>query len=200
MLKRFPLLLLFVLLAAPAGALLTDDEPANDTIATATTQIAYSSGLSTDAGGEGNGEFTLVPNDVDYLKITGLSSGDIIVATTTPLENAAFDVPDTIIGIFDAGGSMECLGDDAYNNDLDPFAIGFGSLCRWEVQSAGDYFVGVTGFSVDPFVLGHSSMGDYTVTVTVIPEPALILELACGGLGLAWLQRRRNRKPKAVSD
>ena len=41
--------------------------------------------------------------------------------------------------------------DDAYNNEMTEFLMGFGSLCRFEIAVDGDYFVGVTGFSAIPF-------------------------------------------------
>ncbi len=38
--------------------------------------------------------------------------------------------------------------------------------------------------------------GNYQVTIAVyrLPEPAVILQLFSGGIGLAWLNRRRNRR------
>jgi hypothetical protein len=36
-----------------------------------------------------------------------------------------------------------------------------------------------------------------TATPTPTPEPGAVLQLLTGGVGLAWLQRRRNRKGRA---
>jgi hypothetical protein len=38
-----------------------------------------------------------------------------------------------------------------------------------------------------------------TATPTPTPEPGLMLQLLSGGIGLAWLQRRRNRGLEARS-
>jgi hypothetical protein len=88
---------------------------------------------------------------------------------------------------------MECAGDDAFNNDLDQFPTGFGSLCRYEIPSDGDYFAGITGFSAAPFDGAHFEEGKYSLTVNVtrIPEPGALLQLASGALGLAALRARR---------
>jgi hypothetical protein len=87
------------------------------------------------------------------------------------------------------------MGDDAFNNDLDQFPTGFGSLCRYEIPVAGDYFVGVTGFSAAPFDGAHLEEGIYAlaVSVTRLPEPGAMLQLASGALGLAALCARRRR-------
>ena len=68
-----------------------------------------------------------------------------------------------------------------------------GSLCRHEIPADGDYFVGVTGFSPDPFDGSHLEEGRYTLTVTVtaVPEPGLLLQLASALLGLVALDKRR---------
>jgi hypothetical protein len=99
------------------------------------------------------------------------------------------------VGLFTDSGTVLCVGDDAYNNDLDQFPTGFGSLCRFEIAVDGDYFVGVTGFSAIPFDGAHFEEGAYslTVTITAVPEPGVLLQLVSGVLGLAALQARRRR-------
>jgi hypothetical protein len=58
--------------------------------------------------------------------------------------------------------------------------------------------VGVTGWSLDPFVEPHFHDGAYQLVVTInAPEPGAMLQLVSGSAGLAWLQRRRNRKLRA---
>ena len=86
-----------LLLAAPAGAIITDQEPANDTIATAPILLSKTGAVTTAAG-----ELVLVAGDIDFLGIAALSAGDIVTATTTPLDDSAFEVPDTIVGLFDS--------------------------------------------------------------------------------------------------
>lgn len=192
--RRGAILLAFsALFVAPAEAVtLTDDEPDNDSINTAAIDMVVTGGVGTHAG-----ELELVPGDIDYLGISGLVAGDIVTITTTPLEDAAFETPDTIIGLFDDVGSEECESDDAFNNELDPFPTGYGGLCRFVISSAGDYYVGVTGYTSNPFDGQHTVTGTYQLSVTVIPEPAALLQLVAGATGLAALGWRRRRKPAA---
>jgi hypothetical protein len=140
----------------------------------------------------------------DFFGIAGLVAGDILVVSTTPLDDPPyFNDPDTIVGLFDSftidpTTDQLCIGDDTFNGDLQP-VTGSGSLCRYEIQTAGTYFVGITGFGGDlprvPFDDDHSKSGNYALTVTVIsaPEPGLMLQLAAGGVGLAFLNKRRLR-------
>jgi hypothetical protein len=100
--------------------------------------------------------------------------------------------------------------------------IGRGSLCRFGITAPGNYYVGVTGFrskfppGCDPAAGECSSFpfdggigptpceeqgptftcGNYQVTIAVntLHEPGVILQLVSGGIGLAWLKRRRDRK------
>ena len=185
-----PVSLMLVLVAVqPAGSVLTDDEPSNDSMGTAAVQIVPTGAVNSDGG-----LFTLVPGDIDYLGIGNLLDEDIVVVSTTPLDNAVFSDPDTIIGLFNSGMTKKCEGDDSINNELANPPVGFGSLCRFTIDSAGTWFVGVTGFSGDPFVDPHFENGAYQLVVTInTPEPAAMLQLVSGGAGLAWLHRLRKR-------
>jgi hypothetical protein len=188
-------LLLALVAAQPAGSVLIDDESSNDLISTATTQIGPGAAVTTDGG-----LFTLVPGDTDYIGISNLVPGDIVTVSTTPLDDALFEDPDTFIGLFASGGSKVCENDDTLNNLLaNPVSAGLGSLCRFVIDSAGTFFVGVSGFSDPPFTGNHFADGEYQLVVTInaVPEPGAMLQLVSGGAGLAWLQRRRNRKLRA---
>jgi hypothetical protein len=207
--KLLPLLLqMLVLLAAPAGAVLTDDEPCNDAIAPS---APCPSGAPIQLNSIGPGVktwasdgFSLFFFNSDYFGIAGLVAGDILVVSTTPLDDPPFfQDPDTVVGLFDSATidpTIErlCIGDDTFNSDLPP-VTGFGSLCRFEIQTAGTYFVGITGFGGDlpkvPFDDNHPQIGDYALTVTVIsaPEPGLMLQLAAGVVGVWALNKRRLR-------
>jgi hypothetical protein len=214
--------LMLLVLAAPAGAVITDVEPANDSVATAPIMLSKNGVVTTDGG-----ELELVAGDIDFLGIAALSAGDVVTVTTTPLDDADLEIPDTMVGLFDSSTTdptqmILCMGDDTANNDLitDPGGneIGFGSLCRFGITAPGDYYVGVTGFRADdppgcnppdctsyPFDGGigpvpcEESGGDtivcgsyqVTIAVTEIPEPDVLLQLVSGGIGLAWLYRRR---------
>ncbi len=145
--------LVVLMLAAPAGAVIKDVDPANDSVATAPIQLGKTGNLTIDAG-----ELELVAGDIDFIGMAALSSGDIVTVTTTPLDDADLEVPDTIMGLFDSSATepthmVLCRVDDAPNNDLitdggGPSAtiLGRGSLCRFTITAPGDYYVGVTGF------------------------------------------------------
>ena len=224
-----------LMFAAPAGAVLTDVEPANGTVATAPIQFVKTGSLTIDAG-----ELELVAGDIDFIGIAALSPGDVVSVTTTPLDDADLEVPDTIMGLFDSSATdpthmILCRVDDAPNNDLitsgggqSATVIGRGSLCRFTITAPGDYYVGVTGFRLklpfgcDPAAPpGHMdecssypfdggigatpceeedgdslTCGNYQLTIAVnsMPEPGVILQLVSGGIGLAWLNRRRKRR------
>jgi hypothetical protein len=200
---------MLVLLAAPAGAMLSDDEPCNDSIASsgpcpsgAPIQLSSNGPGVKTWGSDG---FALTFLNSDYFGIAGLVAGDIVVVSTTPLDDPPFfQDPDTVVGLFDSATidpvvERLCIGDDTFNTDLPP-VTGFGSLCRYEIQTPGTYFVGITGFDAnggDPtfFDDNHFQSGDYALTVTVIsaPEPGLILQLAAGVAGVWVLNRRRLR-------
>jgi hypothetical protein len=191
--------LILVVIATPAAALLTDDEPANDSIATAPIQMDRSQAVDTVT--TDGGEFSLTVGNNDFIGISGMLPGDIIEVVTTPLEDPpVFEIPDTVLGLFNSATTDPttmrlCIGDDAGNNDLDLFLVGFGSMCRLQLQFAGTYYLGITGLSSGvPFDGTHLEAGNYAVAVTVIPEPGLILQLISGGVGLGWLHRRRTLK------
>jgi hypothetical protein len=177
------------------------------------------------------GKLALVASDIDFLGIAALSAGDVVTVSVTPLDDPPdLNDPDTIVGLFDSTGTMLCRNDRGFNNDLE-FEVGNGALCRFEIQTAGVYYVGVTGYSGNPFVSAHGEDGDYELTISVYagppptptptatptatptptatqtatptatptPEPGAMLQLFAGGVGLAWLQRRRNRRVRARS-
>ena len=220
--------LMLLVLAAPAGAVITDVEPANDTVATAPIMISKTDPVTTDGG-----ELVLVAGDIDFVGIASLVAGDIVTVTTTPLDDADLEVPDTIVGLFNSSTTdpttmILCMGDDTANNDLitgpGQSSIGYGSLCRFGITAPGDYYVGVTGFRNEtppgcdpavppgctsyPFDGGIGPVpceesdgvtitcGNYqmTIAVTDVPEPAVLLQLVSGAVGLAWLNGRRNRR------
>ncbi len=189
----FLLVLALVVSTAPAAAQLLDEEPSNDSISTATIQLTPSAAVNV-----GIGRFTLEAGagDIDFIGVGGLFAGDVVTVSTTPLTDSPhFESPDTIAGVFDSDGTELCLGDDAFNNDLDVLPRGFGSLCRFELPADGDYFVGVTGWSSVPFDGSHFESGEYSVavTITALPEPGALRQIAAGLLALTALATRRRR-------
>lgn len=223
--------LMLWVLAAPAGAVITDQEPANDTVATAPIMLFKTGPITTAAGA-----LVLVAGDIDFLGIAALAVDDTVTVTTTPLDDAAFEMPDTIVGLFDSSTTdpkhmILCRGDDTANNDLitgpGGSPIGYGSLCRFTILAPGNYYVGVTGFrptfppGCDPnppsdctsFPFdggigptpcdedGTDTCGNYQVTIAVtVPEPAVLLQLVSGGIGLAWLNGRRDGRMTRRGD
>jgi len=162
---------MLVAVASPrAGAVLTDAEPSNNTIGTAAVQIVPTAAVTADGG-----QLALVFGDIDYLGIGNLAVGDIVTVSTTPLNNALLKDPDTIVGLFTSGGAERCEGDDSLNNELTPGTGGTGSLCRFTINAAGTWYVGVTGYSTSPFNGNHFETGPYELHVTinalVPPEP-----------------------------
>jgi hypothetical protein len=217
--------LVVLMLSAPGGAVITDVEPANDSVATAPIQVFKTGPVTTDGG-----ELELVAGDIDFVGIAALYEGDVITVTTTPLDDADLQVPDTIVGVFgssttDPTTTILCRGNDTANNAQDNCpggdCPGWGSLCRFLITAPGNYYVGVTGFrptspggctpGVDctsqPFDGGIGATpceelgptvtcGNYQVTIAVagLPEPGVILQLVSGVIGLACLNKRRNRR------
>ena len=80
--------LMVLMLAAPAGAIITDVEPANDTVATAPIQLIKTGDLTIDAG-----ELELVAGDIDFVGIAALFPGDVVTVTTTPLDDGISRYP-----------------------------------------------------------------------------------------------------------
>jgi hypothetical protein len=146
-------------ISVPAGAAsIVDDENANDGIGTAGIQIARETDPSAYVG-----DFSLTSGDVDFLGLGALLVGDVITVATTPLEDGAFGVPDTILGVFDAAGARL-----AFNDDDD--AGGFASTIRFLVPSAGNYFVAASGFGDNLFEGLHDKEGAYIFTVSLDPD------------------------------
>jgi len=86
---------------------------------------------------------------------------------TTPLSNF-FDTPDTMLGIFDPGGTLRAFNDDG--GDSNTSDSQFGSTIRLFAQRGGVYNIKTTGFGDPNFVGDHSEAGDYAVTWAVIPQ------------------------------
>jgi hypothetical protein len=141
--------LMVLMLVAPAGAAITDVEPDNDTIP-APMMISKTGDLTIAAG-----ELVLDAGDIDFLGIADLSAGDVVTVTTTPLDDADFEIPNTMVGVFDSSTTdptnmILCRGNNSANNNQDNCpqgqCPGYGSLCRFLITAPGDYYVGVTGF------------------------------------------------------
>ena len=149
----------------------------------------------------------LVANDVDFYRLE-LSAGDVLSAMTAPLTSLPTDygAPDTMLGLFDSGGTLLLLDDDSGDtgNDADgvlasdhPFvsAAGntiFGSALRAEITTSGTYYLGVTGFGDNNFVGTHGESGSYALLVGV-PEPSTVVLLVTSLSALALVRRLRRK-------
>ncbi|MBW1843187.1 MAG: hypothetical protein JRJ05_02515 [Deltaproteobacteria bacterium] len=159
--KLIFVMLLMLLTSATAGAgTIVDDESANDLIETAEIQIPCEANSSAYVG-----DFSLMPEDVDFVGLGPLVAGDVITAATTPLEGSGFSAPDTLLGVFDAAGNRLAFNDDA--GGLTP-----GSALAFEVLAAGDYFVATTGYGDPAFEGFHNKSGSYALTISLVPVSA----------------------------
>ncbi len=166
--------------AVPAGlasAEITELEP-NDSIANAN-PIDRDPGIWADVGlmalgGDGG--------DVDYFAID-LVAGESMIVTVTPFDNIDFTDPDTILGVFDVGGTMLAFDDNG--------GVGNGSLLVFAPDTSDTYYIGISGGGDDDFNGDHGESGTYSLSVRVVPVPATLALLSAAGL-VAGRRRRRS--------
>lgn len=127
--------------------------------------------------------------DVDFYSVD-LFAGDILTAITVPL-GLDFNSPDTLLAVYDAGGTQLVLNDDG-GSDFAPGGVGVprGSVVRFLAPASGRYYVGVTGFNDSGFAGAHSLSGPYGLAASIIPAPGATGLAAVGLLALA--RRRRS--------
>jgi hypothetical protein len=98
-----------------------------------------------------------------------------------------------------------CSG-GCFAGSTDTFELAGGSATTWGC-TISDADVRASDFGVDLDLVkraggGAATMGtdDICLTVFFLPEPGGMLQLISGGIGLAWLQRRRNRRVRTRSS
>jgi len=139
------------------------------------------------------GEF-ITTGIFDTYSVTINDPGQTLIVETDedPLGISMGDTVDTEIALFDAAGLMIGYSDDEGN--------GLYSLMSTAV-AAGDYTVLVSGFGSNisaagvgslllADVTGGTSIGDYGITITSVPEPTALSLLAIAGL-VGFTRRRR---------
>jgi hypothetical protein len=126
---------------------------------------------------------------------------------TAPLADlpTTFDVPDTVLGLFDSTGALIFQNDDAGNegeHSVDPDLASdnpnssggiLGSALRALIPADGTYYLAVTGFGDPDFTGSHGEAGRYALLVGVVPEPATVLLIVVAGVGLLLSCRHRRQ-------
>jgi len=176
-----------------------DDEPANDSIDTATQWIDVTESPRPLGAMEVSGILALELDDDDWGRVDGVREGEVLTAFTSPLreelpgDDLDFYLPNTLIGIYSRNGEdpeeLLATNDDSENDD---YLFGFGSLVRFRAPADGTYYVKVSPSpSIDVEGFPEEAEGRYLLSVAV-PEPTGgALHAAALGVLLVLAARRR---------
>ncbi len=126
----------------------------------------------------------------------------------TAKEGNSFDIStQLVVGGAVCGNHENLIGcsGGCFAGTADTTELAGGSATTWGC-AISDADVRASNFGVDLDLVRLTGSGgatmwtdDICLTVFYLPEPGVMLQLASGVVGLAWLQRRRNRRVRARS-
>lgn len=164
--------------AGVASAGVIDSDPANDTQAGAD-MVVLDDGAATFSAELISGQI----GDVDWFSFSAPANSFISIIIL-PLDVPLMS-PDTILGLFDAGGTQL-----AFNDDVNP--PNRGSAIVFANTSAQTLSFAVSGFGdADNFDGSHDEAGNYVVKMSINPIPTPGAIALVGLAGLAAARRRR---------
>ena len=165
--------------AGVASAGVIDSDPANDVQAGADV-VTLVDGSATYGAELVSGSV----GDVDWFSVD-VPAGFFVTIVIIPLD-IPLQSPDTILGLFDAGGSQLAFNDDAgFPNNL-------GSVIVYENTVAQTLSFAVSGFGdAANFDGDHDEAGSYTVKISTNPVPTPGAIALVGLAGLTATRRRR---------
>lgn len=165
--------------AGTASAGVMDNDPANDVQAGADTVV-----LDGGAAGFNANLVSGQTGDVDWFTFD-LPANSIAVIAIIPLD-VPLQSPNTILGLFDAGGTELAFNDDAGAPQ------NLGSFLAYETTGAETVWFSISGSGDDAnFDGSHSESGLYVVKISVVPIPTPGAIALAGLAGLAATRRRR---------